>query len=336
MSRLPSFFANTPASVGVEIAADRVSAVSLVADGSTVAGFATERLPAGAVTPAVNAANIRDRAAVVAAVNSAFEKLGTRPRRVALVIPDTAAKVSLLRFDKVPSAHDLEELIRWQVRKGAPFKPEDSVISWIPGVALPGGGREFVVTQARRDVIESYEAVCDGAGTQAGVVDLATVNLINAAIAGGAVPPATDDKGTNGDWLVVHVAADYATLAIVRGTELIFIRTRPMAGSAPPDATDGRGLESPADLADLVHQTAMYHEDRLEGAQQFSRVILSGSHQDGAGLDNIRQTIEERLGVRVEPLDFRGSSLRERIKSTPDLLDALAPALGIVLRERVA
>ena len=35
---------------------------------------------------------------------SAFDKLGTRPRRVALVIPDTAAKVSLLRFDKVPAA----------------------------------------------------------------------------------------------------------------------------------------------------------------------------------------------------------------------------------------
>jgi hypothetical protein len=335
MSRLPSFFASTPPSVGVEIAADRVSAVSLVADGSSVAGYATERLPAGAVTPAVNAANIHDRAAVVGAVKSAFDKVGAHPRRVALVIPDTAAKVSLLRFEKVPSAHDLEELIRWQVRKGAPFKPEDSVVSWVPGVTLPGGGREFVVTQARRDVIESYEAICEEAGSQAGVVDLATMNLINAAIAGGAVPSPAPDQKTNGDWLVVHVAVDYATLAIVRGTELIFIRTRSTSGTVQADA-EGRPLESPGDLADLVHQTAMYHEDRLEGAQQFSRVILSGAQQGGSGVETIRQTIEERLGVKVEPLDFRGSSLRERIKSTPDLLDALAPALGIVLRERVA
>jgi len=332
MSRLPSFFASTPPSVGVEIAADRVSVVSLVADGSTVAGYATERIPAGAVTPGVNAANIHDRAAVIAALKSAFDKLGTHPRRVALVIPDTAAKVSLLRFEKVPSQSDLEELIRWQVRKGTPFKPEESVISWVPGVGLPGGGREFVVTQARRDVIQSYEAICDEAGAEAGVVDLATMNLINAIIAGGAP---TDDTMTQGDWLVVHVAVDYATLAIVRGADLIFIRTRPTAAAAVPDA-EGRELESPGDLADLVHQTAMYHEDRLEGAQQFSRVILSGAHQAAAGVDNIRRTIEERLGVRVEPLDFRGSSLRERMKSAPDLLDALAPALGIVLRERVA
>jgi Tfp pilus assembly PilM family ATPase len=333
MSRLTAFFASTPPSVGVEIATDRVSAVSLVADGSTVAGYATERLPAGALTPTLNATNIRDRSAVIAALKAVFDKLGARPRRVALVVPDTAGKVSLLRFDKVPAAHDLEELIRWQVRKGAPFKPEESVLSWVPGVALTTGGREFVVTQARRDVIESYEAVCDEAGAEAGVVDLATMNLINAIIAGGGAP--ADEKMTQGDWLVVHVAVDYATLAIVRGTDLIFIRTRPTAASAVADA-EGRTLESPADLADLVHQTAMYHEDRLEGAKQFSRVILSGAQQAGSGVDDIRQTIEERLGVRVEPLDFRGSTLRQRMSSAPDLLDALAPALGIVLRERVA
>ncbi|HTI39213.1 MAG TPA: pilus assembly protein PilM [Vicinamibacterales bacterium] len=314
MSPLPSLFASAPPSVGVEIAADRISAVSLVAGGSTVASYATERLAPGVVTPGVNGTNIQDRAAVTGALRSAFDKLGTHPRRVALVIPDTAAKLSLLRFEKVPPAKDLEQLIRWQVRKAAPFKPEESIVSWVPGIGLPGGGREFIVTQARRDIVESYEAVCDEAGAQAGVVDLATLNLINAAIAGGA--------GTDSDWLLVHVAYDYATLAIVRATDLIFVRTR--------------ALETPGDLADLVHQTSMYHEDRLESAQ-FSRVILAGAHQAGMSVDDIRQNLEERLGVRVEPLDFRGSaSLRERIKGSPDLIDSLAPALGIILRERIA
>ena len=36
----------------------------------------------------------------------------------------------------------------------------------------------------------------------AGLVDLATFNLINAVLAAGAPP--------SGDWLLVHVAADYA------------------------------------------------------------------------------------------------------------------------------
>ena len=35
-----------------------------------------------------------------------------------LVIPDTAAKISLIRFDTVPpNSADLAELVRWQVRK---------------------------------------------------------------------------------------------------------------------------------------------------------------------------------------------------------------------------
>jgi hypothetical protein len=121
----------------------------------------------------------------------------------------------------------------------------------------------------------------------------------------------------------VNVAPDYATLAIVRDRELIFFRTRQLEG-------DG-------DLADVVHQTAMYHEDRLGGAQ-FARVVLSGASARGAEAgEKLRRALEERLGVRVEPLDFRGTAaMRDRIGAAPELLDALAPAVGVVLRERVA
>jgi type IV pilus assembly protein PilM len=318
MSRVPAFLASTPPTVGVEIAADRVTAVSLTGHGgrAAIGAHATERLPAGAVTPFLNATNINDRAVVAAAVRAVFDRLGGRPRRVALVIPDTAAKVSLLRFEKVPAAADLEQLIRWQVRKAAPFKPEESQLSWVPGVALDGGGREFIVTLARRDIVESYERVCEDAGAQAGVVDLATFNLINAALAGAGA------AGAAGDWLLVHVAMDYATLAIVRGGDLIFIRTR--------------AFEAEGDLADVVHQTAMYHEDRL-GGQRFARVVLCGGGLGSASAAHVRQTLEERLGARLDPLDFRGAvEVRDRISAAPDLLDTLAPAVGVVLRERVA
>ena len=318
MSPLPSFLTSPPPSVGVEIASDRVTALSLVrqADGWIVGSHATERLPAGMVTPALNAMNVHDARGLAAAVRSAFDKLGSRPRRVALVIPDTAAKVSLLRFEKIPAAADLDQLIHWQMRKAAPFKPEDAQLSWVPAAPIPGGGREYLVTLARRDIIESYMTACSEAGAAAGVVDLASLNLVNAALAsGGTTAP--------GDWLVVHVAHDYATLAIVRDRDLIFFRTRQ--------------LETEADLADLVHQTAMYHEDRLGGGR-FGRVVLSGSSTRGAEAGELlRRTLEERSGVKVEPLDFRGTAaMRDRINAGTELLDTLAPAVGVVLRERVA
>jgi len=318
MSPLPSFLTSPPPSVGVEIASDRVTAVSLTRQGPSwmVGAHGTERLAPGVVTPALNSVNVHDARALSAALRSAFDKLGSRPRRIALVIPDTAAKLSLLRFDKVPAEADLDQLIRWQMRKAAPFKPEEAQISWVPAAPIPGGGREYLVTLARRDVIESYMRACADAGASAGLVDLASLNLINAALASGS-------GTTAGDWLIVHVAPDYATLAIVRDKELIYFRTRQ--------------LEVEGDLADLVHQTAMYHEDRLSGAR-FARVVVSGASARGADSgERLRRGLEERMGVPVEALDFRGTAaMRDRISAGPELLDALAPAVGVILREQVA
>lgn len=307
--------ASPPVSTAVEIARDRVAAVAL-ADGpgqAVVTAYAFEPLPQGVVEPALNAANVHDHDALVTAIRGALEKVAPRARRVALVVPDTAAKVSLVRFEKVPNrAQDLDQLIRWQVRKAAPFKIEDAQVSWAPGVALPGGGREFLVTSARRDVIETYERACDAAGAHAGIVDLATLNLVNSLLAGAASPA---------DWLLVHVASDYATLAVVRGPDLVFFRNR--------------AVKDDGDLTDLVHQTAMYHEDRLGGGG-FSRVVLAGAWVRGVDTaERLRRGIEERVGGRVEPIDFAGAAtLRDRISGNPALFDVLAPAVGVLLRER--
>lgn len=333
MSPLPPLLSSPPPSVGVEIASDRVTAIALERQGKgwMVGGHASERLPIGAITPALNGLNVHDGGAVAATVRSVFDKLGTHPKRVGLVIPDTAAKLSLLRFEKVPSEADLDQLIRWQMRKAAPFKPEDAQVSWMPASELSDGGREFLVTMARRDIVESYMRACADAGAEAGVVDLATLNLVNAALASytGATPStaparATPARGTQtGDLLIVHVAIDYASLAIARGPHLIFFRTKQLDGQA--------------DLADLVHQTAMYHEDRLGGVG-FARVVLSGAAgRSGDAAERLRRSLQERIGLPVDPLDFReAASLGDRIAATPELLDTLAPAVGVVLRERVA
>lgn len=315
--RRAGLLASPPPSAAVEITKNHVTSLSAVEQGggTVVSAYSAEPLAAGAVEPGLNAVNVHDSAALTLAIRAALDKLSPRPRRIALVLPDTVGKVSLLRFEKVPAKQqDLEQLIRWQVRKAAPFRIEDAQVSWCNGAPVPGGGREFVVTIARRDVIESYEAACQAADAHPGVVDLASFNMINAVLAGGQV---------SGDWLLVNIAADYATLAVVRGSDLVFFRNRGSAG--------------PAELADLVHQTAMYHEDRLGGGG-FARVIFTGASLRGPEqADWLRRSVEERLGSRVETLDFRSAAgLRDRISVGPELLDALAPSIGILLRERVA
>jgi type IV pilus assembly protein PilM len=313
---LPRFLQPVPPEVAVEIEATHVAAARLAWRGSTatVTAHSIERLPAGVVTPALAAVNVPDVPALGRALTQALSRLGGRARRVALVIPDTTAKVSLVRFENVPpKASDLEELVRWQIKKTAPFPIDDAIVSFTPGLKYPDG-QEFVVAAARQDIVQQYEEACTLAGAHPGLVDLATFSIINGVLA--------QPSSVAGDWLLVHVTRTYTTLAVVREGHLIFFRNRD---------NDAEGT-----LADVVHQTAMYYEDRLQGAG-FARVILAGAAIDPAGADALRRSLEERLGLTVEAIDPRGTvTVIDRINPSPDLLDALAPLVGILMRERKA
>src|SRR5690349_5240230 len=98
-----TFLAPGAPTVAVEIARHRISAASMVErDGALgVTAHAVEPLPPGAVSPSLNASNITDPRAVAQALQRVFERIGVRPRRVALAIPDSVAKVSILRFEKI-------------------------------------------------------------------------------------------------------------------------------------------------------------------------------------------------------------------------------------------
>jgi type IV pilus assembly protein PilM len=317
MSMLTSWREGATPAVAVEVAAGRVSAASLEWRGGqpVVAAHAFEPLPDGSLVPSLVAANAVDRPTVVAALTRLLERMG-RPRRIGLILPDVVAKVSLVRFEQLPAkSQDLDQLVRWQVRKSAPFGIEDAQVSYVPGLSA-ADGHEFVVTLAKRAVIEEYEQLCAAAGAHAGLVDLTTLNVINAVLAGSGAP--------TGDWLLVNIAADYTSIALLRGPALIFFRNR-AAG------TDGT-------LADLVHQSAMYYEDRLKGGG-FSRVIVSGAAaaggQQSSDFEELRRSLESRLRTPVETVDPRtAAALADRITAAPALLDALTPLVGLLLRDR--
>lgn len=315
MSLLASWLASPPPDAAVEIAPERVSAAVLVGRGTGLAvqSYASEPLPPGAVAASLASHNILDHQAVTAALRAVLGRLETRVARVALIIPDVAAKVSLVRFEHVPARRDdLDQLVRWQVRKSAPFPIDDACVSYTPGAPAADGSAEFVVVLARRNIVEEYERACTDAGAYAGLVDLATFSVLNLVLASSSVPAA--------DWLAVHMRPEYTSIAIVRGADVIFFRNRP------------EGDEET--LADLVHQTAMYYQDRLSG-QGFARVLLGGSGRAPGALDLARRSLEERLGTVVEPIDPTSvAAPSDRIRVTGDLLDILAPLTGMLLRTR--
>ena len=310
---LLSWLASAPPDAAIEIAPDAVSIAALGSRGAeaVVQAYGSADLAPGAVTPALVGHNIVDRASVVQALRTACERAGIRPGRAALVIPDVAARVALVRFDQIPSRRDdLDQLIQWQMKKSLPFSVEDAAITHSPGVRTDTAG-EFVVVAARRDVVAEYESVCDDAGIHAGLVDLATLSVANLYLAGGA---------PSGDWLVVHIRPEYTSIAIMRGGDLIFFRTRAEGDPEP--------------LADVVHQTAMYYQDRLSG-HGLSRVFAGGRSRLPGGVEFACREIEARLSSVVEPLDpTTVAPLVDRISVTPTQGAALAPLVGMLLRGR--
>ena len=313
-----SLFQTPPPDVAIEIDHAHVGAARLVWRGNqaVVAAHAQEALPPGAVVPALASLNLADVPLVAQVIGRVLAELGSSRARVALIVPDTVAKVSLLKLEKVPAkAADLQEIVRWQVRKTAPFPIEQAVLSVSPGVTAGDGSCEMVVSLARTDVIQQYEQACLMAGAEAGLVDIASFSVLNAVLAA--------PGGPSGDWLLVHITDTYLTLAVMRDQSLLFFRHR--------------GEEAEGTLSDLIHQTAMYYEDRLHGGG-FARVLIAGAARLPGGAESVRRGLEERLRIGVESVDPRNAAaLVDRIGAAPELLDVLAPLVGMLLREgRVA
>ena len=314
MSPLSTWLASPPADAAVSIAPESVAvAVFGGRSAAQLQGYAIEPLRSEALAVSLSTPNILDRPALVNTIRAALERLGGRPRRVALIVPDAIARVSLVRFEQLPPRReDLEQLVRWQVKKGSPFPIEDAVLTFSPGAPTGDGGGEFVTALARRDVVREYESVCEAVGMHPGLVELSTFGFLNLILAGGAAP--------NGDWLVVHVRPDYTSLAIMRHSHLIYFRhlTEGDAGA----------------LADVVHQTAMYYQDRLAG-RGFSQVLLGGIGRTAGELEATRDGLEERLGIPVRSFDTYASGiLPADIAASPELLATLAPPVGALMRMR--
>ena len=312
--------------VALEIDHTHVSAARLALRGDQVviAAHAMEALPASLVVPGLLTPNMADVPAVAQAIGRVLTQLGgARPSRVSLVIPDTVAKVSLVKLDKVPAqTADLQEIVRWQLKKTSPFPLEQAVLSISPGAKTPDGASEFVVATARTEVVHQYEQACAMAGLHAGLIDLSTFAVINSVLAGKSAPAVgqSEPAASRADWLLVHVTDSYLTLAVMRGDALLFFRNR--------------GEDAEGTLADLIHQTAMYYEDRLHGGG-FARVLIAGAARLPGGAETVRRGLEERLGVSVESVDPRtAASLQDRIGASPELLDVLAPLVGMAMRER--
>jgi hypothetical protein len=249
-------------------------------------------------------------------VRSLLEATGTKPGRVSLVLPDNLAKISLISLPERPaSARQLDELVRFKLRRAIPFRLEEAVLAHqvLPG---DGDGVTVLVALMLRSVVEQYERVLEAAGTRPGLVDLCTPNLYNLCRARMA------ETSHGGDVGLLNVASGYFSLLIVRDDRLVFYRCKSYAVA---DGEEAAPVSVEALMTRELTSSLSYWREKL-GGERLSCVLVRA-------VNGAAETVPDvlgRLGVEaVEPVDpTRALGLPDGMRLDPAVAQRIAPAVG--------
>jgi hypothetical protein len=212
-----------------------------------VSAAAVMELPPGTLSLSLTQPNILDGARFRQALLGALERAGILGgAKVALVLPDTAARVALVPVVEVPTrkASEIDELLRFRLRKSVPFEVREARLAY----ALAGGDRSgdtIVTATAFGPVVGQYEEACRSLGLEPGLIEIAGLALARAAF-----PPSSSGEG-----LLVNWDEGYVTIVLVRNGWPILLRT-----------LSGASVASPGDVIREVSSTLIYYRERLGGS----------------------------------------------------------------------
>ena len=236
-------------------------------------------------------------------IQGMFTRTGTKPGRISLVIPDNVAKISLLALpERPPTRKQLEEILRFKLRRSVPFRMDDAVISY---QVIPAEGKavNVLVALMHRLVVEQFESVVRAAGARPGLVDLCTPNLLNLCRS------ELNELNRQGlDVALLNCAGSYFSLVIIRGGRIIFFRSKSLHGSG------AEGAETPdaVVLARELNHSLAYYQAKLDGTGIHTLMVrtVAGSQAilpalGGLGFQSIRAvdpavSLEIVSGLRME------------------------------------
>ena len=254
---------------------------------------------------------------LVGPLRDLFDRSGTRPGKISLILPDNLAKVSLLTLPERPaSRRHLDELVRAKMRRGVPFKLEEARISY---QLLPGDGRgaSVLVLLVRGSIVERFETALSALGARAGLVDISTPNLVNlyrATIA------AASKNG--GDAALLNCSDNYFSLVIVRNENLIFFRCKTFA-IEDPGARGPNGI-----LAREVGSSISYYREKLAGTG-LGKVLV---RTVGIPIEEVSEKLAGLDLPDCEPVaPVQNLDLADQVKLDAETAQRLAPAIGAAL-----
>ncbi len=266
-----------PPRVAVEVRPRAVGVVRVTRDGGSLAlaAAASMELAEGALRLSAIENNIADGAALRATLRSACERTGVLDgARVALVLPDPVARITLLPAADVKARTEAEtrELIRFRLRKTLPFDAREARL------AFRREGDSVVVVAAAPAVLDPYEDACRACGLAPGLVEMAGLVLLDAVRA----------SRPRADRLVVNWDHGYASLLLEVSGAPTLVRT--LVGPA---------AESPDELLREIQSTLLYYRERLSGAGLAGVTLRSAA----LTMPDVESWLERALGVPVEGVD---------------------------------
>ncbi|MSV34041.1 MAG: hypothetical protein EXQ47_00370 [Bryobacterales bacterium] len=194
-------------------------------------------------------------------------------RRAALILPDYAARVTVLDFDSFPSSPEEQlSLIRFRLKKTLPFDIDSAAVSYHAQPAAKGETIEVVAAVVALEIIARYEALLRAMNFQPGEVttsSLAALNLYSP---------------QPGVAVIVKLCGKILTVMVLDGAILKLFRCVALEAVTEQEV-----------LA-VLHPTFAYVEDELGGPVR--RLLLCGFPGGAlAGLPTERDVLNSRFGT---------------------------------------
>ncbi len=211
------------------------------------------------------------RADVVASMIAKFSSPnGSKKRRpAAVILPDYAARVTVLDFDSFPSAAEEQlSLIKFRVKKTIPFDIDSAAVSYF---VQPSSSKrvEVIAVTVALEVIARYEALFRSAGFHPGVVTTSTLAALNLYKGGGVA-------------VFAKLSGLALTVAVIDGNVVKLFRCVTLDDASEPE------------ILSVLQPTFAYVEDELSAP--VGKLILCGFAQVPSGLRAPTEPLRSRFG----------------------------------------
>ncbi|GAB4226498.1 MAG: hypothetical protein Kow0062_28630 [Acidobacteriota bacterium] len=307
--------------VGVELRPDAVIAARVGRRKGAwhLEGTGRAALPDGTIETGPVGGELRDGEALVAAVREALAAAGAEgTTRISLAVPDALARMFVVDVRDLPAAHaQADEMIRFRIRKSIPFPLSEARLAWHNLGRFEDGHIHVLVAVAPEQGVGQIERTLEAAGLRTGLVDLASIELINALRLAGQL-----EAAGGGDLALINATTGSFSVAILRGERLIFFRSK-----AYHVQGGFRGDESLRVVGRELRTTMSYYEEHLLG-EGLSEVLVRAC---GVPAEPLIELALEAGGREAAVPDASGL-LPELGAFETDEIGELLPALGLALR----